>query len=164
MNTISLRLSGVIVICFFTIFLFSCRGSIEGQLIIEESGTEYAEMTVDEWPGDTTSKSIVICLEDEDGEEVCTEIEIQDLDVEAPIEPPGDTISFNFRDLRRGNYQMGIFLQETTEGATPTRELVTWYHSDLDTLGAVLDKGSSETISISFLNLNVNLGVIRVSY
>ena len=162
MNTATLKLSGVIIACILSMFVFSCKGSIEGQLLLEESMTEYSEMTVDEWPGDTTSKTIVICIEDEDGEEVCTEVEIEDLDIEQPIEPPGDTISFNFQELRPGNYRMGIFLQEVTESATDERELVTWYHSDLDTLGAVLDKGSSEMISISFFHLNVDLGLIRI--
>jgi hypothetical protein len=153
MNAKTVKLSAVMIIFLFSMFLFSCEGSIEGQLALEETGGESTEVSLDEWPGDTLT--ITICIEDEDGEEVCTVVEIED---------PGDTITFNFEDQRTGDYYMGIYSQEVTEGATAERELITWYHSDLDTLGPILDKGSSETISISFFHLNVNLGVIRIPY
>jgi len=158
MNAKSLKLWAVMFICILLMTVLSCKGSIESQIIFVRGEDDSTTESQDTWPCDTTT-AIYICLfEKSQGLLECIE---ETMTIDAPIDDIPDTMSAYFGKLGPGDYYIGIFCEEPTEGTTMEKTLITWYHSDINSGELITEADSAETITIS-AGKNVNLGEIII--
>ena len=150
----------------FLLLLVNCTGEIEGELTISEESSSASTISLDEWIPDTPH--IAICLAkggeiitNDEGELMCV---IEELDYSLLEMSGDDTIQFHFDDLKFDTYYIGFYVEYVDSVAGLTKELVSWYRSDLDTFGAALNFSDAEAIPVSFFNKHVDVGITRFYY
>jgi hypothetical protein len=154
-------------------FCFSCvkvpdiTGTIHGKIIVQPATEQPSGVHLETWPGDTTS--ITVCLLDAGGDIIITDDENEKckskkMNIEGEPSDPGETWDFKFDMLPWGTYHLGIYYQCGGTGPQVEKVLITYYHSELETKGAITDFAESEAIILSLDNRIADLRDILITY
>jgi hypothetical protein len=167
------KLLPILIFCTLLMFLLSCvkvldiTGSMSGRIVLQPSEDPDEVKHVDTWPGDTTS--IAVCLLDasgaiifnDEGEDKCC---YEKPDTAGSEAQAAEIIPFNFQELPWGEYHLGIYFQHGDSGPEVEKELITYYHPELETTGPITDFAESAPIILSLEHRIADLGDIIIRY